>query len=147
SFSYRAHDESSSKRFMEAASLAGRSEPGTLIRGRHHLIMESGNGERREIGRLAEVGFRGAEPANTLIRRGIRTPKGEWRLARRSGISDCSGFGESPTGYRRSRPGTPTSRWGVRRRTLRCGRAKGRFEISVPIGSSEQTGCGALIRI
>ena len=60
---------------MEAASLAGRSEPGTLIRGRHHLIMESGNGERREIGRLAEVGFRGAEPAEHFDPEGHKNPQ------------------------------------------------------------------------
>ena len=42
---------------------------------------------------------------NALIRRGIRTPKGERRLARRSGISDCNGFGESPTGISKKQAG------------------------------------------
>ena len=60
---------------MEAASLAGRSEPGTLIRGRHHLSMESGCGERREIGRLAEVGFRKAEPAERFDPEGHKNPR------------------------------------------------------------------------
>jgi hypothetical protein len=36
----------------QATNLARRSEPGTLIRGRHHF-MESGHGERWEIGQLA----------------------------------------------------------------------------------------------
>ena len=60
---------------METASLVGRSEPGTLIRGRRHLKMESGHGERREIGRSAQVGFQKAELVEHYDPEGHKNPQ------------------------------------------------------------------------
>jgi len=80
-----------------------------LIRGRHHLKVESGHGERREIGRLAKVGFQRAEPAERYDPEGCRNPEGEWKQVGHSGASDRSGFGEGSMRCRRGRPGTLTS--------------------------------------
>jgi hypothetical protein len=93
----KAHDGLGSKRFTETTNLEGSSEPGTLILGRHHLKVESGHGERREIGQPLEGGLPGSwRRLNAVIQRGIKTPKGEWRQARRPGAADRSGFGEGP---------------------------------------------------
>ena len=66
---------------MEATDLARRSEPGTLIRGRFHY-MESGYGERREIGRFAKVDLWKAKLAERFDPEGHKNP---WRGAEASG--------------------------------------------------------------
>ena len=72
---------------MEAANLAGSSEPGTLIRGQHILWVRAAGSERKS-GNLSRWASGALDWLNATIRRGIKTPEGEWKLERRSGTSD-----------------------------------------------------------
>ena len=59
----------------------GRSEPGTLICGRRHY-MESGHGEREEIGRCAQVSFWKAKLAEHYDPDGHKNPEREAEASR-----------------------------------------------------------------
>jgi len=79
---------------MEAVSLAGCSESGTLIRGQHLRVMAAGSERVSGITRRRASGA--LNQLNATISRGIKTPERERRLERRSGTSDWSGFGKGP---------------------------------------------------
>jgi hypothetical protein len=67
-----------SKRYEEQRAERKRGEPGTLIRSRNYSN-RAGGGERRAIGRIREVSLSVSGRVNTLIRRGTKSPQGEWR--------------------------------------------------------------------
>jgi hypothetical protein len=142
-----AHDGPSSKRFIESSEPRRTKRTWNRDPRPSSFTWSRATGSEGKSGGLRRWACGELNLPNALIWRGIRTPEGEWRQAGRFAASDRSGFGEGPMGYRRSRPGAMTSRWGARKRAPRCGRAKGCFEITVPIGNDAQTGCGASIRI
>jgi len=53
-------------------------------------------GSEGKSGNLSRWASGALDRLNATIRRGIKTPEGEWRPERRSGTSDWNGFGEGP---------------------------------------------------
>jgi hypothetical protein len=72
-----------------------RSEPGTLIRGRHHL-WSLATGSEGKSGGLRRWASERLNQLNAEIRKGIKNPEGKRGLAGHFGTSDWSGFGDSP---------------------------------------------------
>ena len=97
---------------METANLAGRSEPGTLIRGRHHL-WSLATGSERKSGGLRRWASGRLNWLNATIWKGIKTPERERRSVGHSGASDWSGFGEGPVDTKEVGQEHLTSKWGL----------------------------------
>ena len=120
---------------METANLAGRSEPGTLIRGRHHL-WSLATGSERKSGGLRRWASGRLNWLNATIWKGIKTPERERRSVGHSGASDWSGFGEGPVGYEGSRPGAFDLEMGARKRVLVAGERKVASEYRLRLGTA-----------